>query len=123
MASPELLAAVSRLLSSGAWHQAETAARAAIATDLADPQAALLLAGFAVAAMGEAARAAPILAQVAAARPDGDHPCVDLARLRPPFTTGCSKSPPNDQKRLGALTKLEMSRLWKPPLPPNVMCG
>ncbi len=60
MASPELLAAALRLLSSGSWHQAETAARTAMANDPDDPQAALVL-GLAIAAMGEAERAAPVL--------------------------------------------------------------
>jgi uncharacterized protein (TIGR02996 family) len=84
MASHELLAAAMRLLSSGAWQQAETAARAAMADDPADPHA-VLLAGLSIAAMGEDARAAPILMQAAANRPDADHPCVELARLKPPL--------------------------------------
>ena len=84
MASPERLAAALRLLSSGAWHEAETAARAAMADDPADPHAALLV-GLAVAAMGEDARAAPVLTRAAALRPDADHPCLDLARLKPPL--------------------------------------
>jgi tetratricopeptide (TPR) repeat protein len=78
------VAAVLRLLSSGAWFEAETAARAAIADDPSNPQAAHLL-GLAIAAMGEDARAAPILMQSALARPDAEHPCVDLARLQPPL--------------------------------------
>jgi tetratricopeptide (TPR) repeat protein len=82
MASPELLAAAMRLLASGAWLEAETAAQAAVADDLDDPEATLLL-GLAIAAMGEDTRAAPILTRVAAARPDADHPCLDLARLLP----------------------------------------
>jgi Flp pilus assembly protein TadD len=82
MASPDLLAAAMRLLSSGAWHEAETAAREAAADDPQNPAASLLL-GLAIAAMGEDARAAPILIQAAAARPDGVHPCLELARLRP----------------------------------------
>ncbi|MDB5399099.1 MAG: hypothetical protein JWQ55_1117 [Rhodopila sp.] len=84
MAPSELLATAMRLLASGAWHEAETAARAAMA-DTADDMAASLLAGLAVAAMGEDARAAPILTHLAAARPDADHPCVELARLEPPL--------------------------------------
>jgi tetratricopeptide (TPR) repeat protein len=84
MASPELLAEALRLLAAGAWLQAETAARAALAADPADPHATLLV-GFAIAAMGEHARAAPILTRLAAARPDADHPCLDLVRLRPPL--------------------------------------
>ena len=84
MVSSELLATAIRLLLSGAWLQAEAAARAAIAYDPADPHATLVL-GLAVAAMGEDVRAAPILTQAAAGRPDADHPCVDLARLQPPL--------------------------------------
>lgn len=82
MASPELLAAAMRLLSSGAWHEAETAARAAMADDPANPHPELLL-GLAIAAMGEDTRAAPFLMHVAADHPDADHPCLDLARLQP----------------------------------------
>ena len=92
MASVEQLEAVDRLLSSGAWHQAEAAAQAALADDPADPQALRLL-GLAVAAMGENERAAPILNQAAAQAAQSEqaqseqtqpeHPCADLARLRP----------------------------------------
>ncbi len=84
MASPELLAAAMGLFSSGAWLEAETAARAAMAEDQEDPHGPLLL-GLAIAAMGEADRAAPFLTRVAATRPDADHPCLDLARLQPPL--------------------------------------
>ena len=82
MASIERLAAAMRLLSSGAWHEAEAAAHAAMAESPADPRSARIL-GLAIAAMGENARAAPILARAAAAEPDAEHPCVDLARLTP----------------------------------------
>lgn len=82
MASPEMLAAVMRLLSTGSWHEAEMAAHAAVQDAPDDPAASLLL-GLAIAAMGEDVRAAPILVHVAAARPDADHPSVDLARLKP----------------------------------------
>ena len=58
MASPELLSVAMRLLSSGAWLQAEMAARAVIADNPLDPHGALLL-GLAIAAMGEDSRAAP----------------------------------------------------------------
>jgi Flp pilus assembly protein TadD len=84
VASPEPVAAVMRLLSSGAWLEAETAARAVIADDPSNPQAVLLL-GLAIAAMGEDVRAAPFLTQFAVTSPDADHPCVDLARLQPPL--------------------------------------
>ena len=82
MASPVHLTAATRLLSSAAWLEAETEARAALADDPANPHATLIL-GLAVAAMGEDARAAPILARAAAARPGANHPCVDLAGLQP----------------------------------------
>lgn len=84
MASPELLTAAARLLSSGAWHQAEAAAHAALADDPANPEAMRLL-GLAVAAMGQGPRAAPFLNQAAAARAEADHPCIDFARLNPPL--------------------------------------
>ena len=84
MASPELLARALRPLSSGAWQEAETAARAAIADDPDDPHAALLL-GLAVASMGEVGRAAPLLTHAGAMRPDACHPCLELARLKPPL--------------------------------------
>ncbi len=84
MASPELLTRALRPLSSGAWQEAETAARAAIADDPDDPHAALLLA-LAVASMGEADRAAPLLMHAGAMRPDACHPCLELARLKPPL--------------------------------------
>jgi tetratricopeptide (TPR) repeat protein len=80
----ERLAAAMRLLSSGAWYEAEVAACAALAQEPDDLQA-LLLQGLAIAAMGEAARSAPILNRVAAAAPDAIHPCVDFAALQPPL--------------------------------------
>jgi thioredoxin-like negative regulator of GroEL len=83
MASPELLAAALRHLSTSTWHQAEQAARAAMADDPDDPKAALLL-GLAIAAMGEAERAAPVLVNLAT-MPNVDHPCLELARLKPPL--------------------------------------
>ncbi len=84
MASPERLAAVARLLAAGAWQDAEAAARTAAHDDPIDPDARRLL-GIAVAAMGEPDRAAPIMAAAADIAPDRDHPCVDLALLRPPL--------------------------------------
>jgi tetratricopeptide (TPR) repeat protein len=82
MASTELIAAAFRLLASGCWRQAETAAQAVRAAEPGNVQADLL-AALAIAAMGEAERAAPLLASVAAARPEAEHPCLDLARLKP----------------------------------------
>jgi tetratricopeptide (TPR) repeat protein len=86
MPSPELLAAALQLLTAGAWQEAETVARAAMAQDPSDKRGALL-AGLAIAAMGEDTRAAPILIDVAGSQPDADHPCLDLARLQPPLPT------------------------------------
>src|SRR3954453_10744190 len=83
MASTERLEFARRLLESGCWQQAEAAAQAVLAAEPDDSQAALL-AGLAIAAMGEAERAAPMLARAAAARPDATHPCLDLAALTPP---------------------------------------
>ena len=84
MPSPELLAAALRHLSSGSWQAAEAASRSAMLDDPHDPHAALLL-GLAVAAMGEANRAAPALLHAAALQPAADHPCLDLAQLKPPL--------------------------------------
>jgi tetratricopeptide (TPR) repeat protein len=79
------LAAVMRLLSSGAWYEAEAAACAVLAQDPNDLEA-VLLQGLAIAAMGEALRSAPILNRVAAAAPDAVHPCADFAALQPPLS-------------------------------------
>src|SRR4051812_25650153 len=84
MASTERLASAMRLVESGRWQQAEASAQAMLAAQPDDPQAALVM-GLAIAAMGEADRAAPVLARVAAARPDANHPCLDLAALTPPL--------------------------------------
>jgi Flp pilus assembly protein TadD len=81
---PERLAAAMRLLSTGAWYEAEAAARHAAAQDPDDVHAALLQ-GLAIAAMGEDRRAAPILNRAAAAQPDAAHPCSDFAQLQPPL--------------------------------------
>ena len=84
MASPDRLADAIRLLASGAWHEAELAARDALAA-MPDDSAAVLVLGLAIAAMGETVRAAPILLRAAALRPDAEHPCVELGRLKPPL--------------------------------------
>lgn len=107
MASTELLATAERLLSRGTWFEAEIAARGAMAEDPADPQAALL-AGLAIAAMGEHARAAPVLVLAAAFAPEADHPCLDLARFKPPLPRSlvarqfraCLRLTPNDNRLL-----------------------
>jgi len=84
MSKTELIASAMRLLQACAWHEAETAADAALAQTPDDPQA-LLLRGLAIAAMGEHDRAASVLLRVVALSPDARHPCVELAELRPPL--------------------------------------
>jgi tetratricopeptide (TPR) repeat protein len=84
MMASEPLAAALRLLSSCTWLETEMAARQAMADDPDDPHAEMV-AGLAVAAMGEVSRAAPILVDAAARRPGADHPCAELARLQPPL--------------------------------------
>jgi tetratricopeptide (TPR) repeat protein len=109
MASPQLLAHAMRLLVSGAWLQSETAARAAMADDPNDPHAVLLLA-LAIASMGEVARAAPIMTELAASHPEAHHPCIEFARLNPPlprslvadqFHACLRLTPSDDRLRLG----------------------
>ncbi|HEY1411353.1 MAG TPA: tetratricopeptide repeat protein, partial [Rhodopila sp.] len=85
MMASELLGAALRLLSSGRWLDAEMAARRAMADDPDDPHAEMV-AGLAVAAMGEVKRAAPILVSAAARRPGAAHPCAAFARLDPPLS-------------------------------------
>jgi tetratricopeptide (TPR) repeat protein len=82
MAATELLAAAMRHLRAGAWQDAESSAREALAGDPDDLNALLLL-GLAVAAMGEASRAAAALVRVAQERQDAAHPCGDLVTMRP----------------------------------------
>jgi tetratricopeptide (TPR) repeat protein len=68
-------------LGSGRFAGAEFLASQAVADNPEDIEATLLL-GLAIAAQGDARRAAPLLQQVAAARPNFAHPCRDLAQLR-----------------------------------------
>ncbi len=77
-----LLAASLAALEGGRFGEAESQAGAWAAFD-ADDVEAMLLRGLALAARGEAARAAPILQRVAALRPGFAHPCRDLAQLLP----------------------------------------
>jgi tetratricopeptide (TPR) repeat protein len=109
MASPQLLADAMRLLVSGAWLQAETAARVAMTDDPNDPHAALLL-GLAIASMGEVARAASVMTELAVSQPDADHPCIEFGRLIPPLPRSlvadqfraCLQLTPSDNRlRLG----------------------
>jgi len=69
-------------LEAGKLAVAEAQAASWIARDPDDIEAAMLL-GLAIAAQGDAARAAPLLIRVAAARPGFAHPCLDVARMRP----------------------------------------
>src|SRR6185437_12105529 len=107
MSKTELIASAMRLLQACAWHEAETAADAALAQTPDDPQA-LLLRGLAIAALGEHDRAASVLLRVVALSPDVRHPCLDLAALRPPLPRplivrqfqACLRRDPNDVRLL-----------------------
>src|SRR3984957_20039962 len=61
---------------------AEVQCRILLAVDTGDVDALLIL-GLAIAASGEAARAAPILERVRRARPNHDDPCRDLETMQP----------------------------------------
>ncbi|MGE0222857.1 MAG: tetratricopeptide repeat protein [Acetobacteraceae bacterium] len=80
------LAAAVQYLQTGRWSYAEAESRALVATDPSDLDALLIL-GLAIAASGEASRAAPVLDRLWRARPEYRHPCQDLADLRPPLPT------------------------------------
>lgn len=77
-----LLQAAVRALEAGRYADALAAAAQADGGAGDDLDAALLR-GLALAALGEAEQAAPLLQRVAAARPGYAHPCRELARLRP----------------------------------------
>src|SRR4051812_14406631 len=64
------------------WRMAEVQCRVLLAVDPTDVEAMLIL-GLAIAASGEAARAAPILDRVRRARPQHDDPCKDLETMQP----------------------------------------
>jgi tetratricopeptide (TPR) repeat protein len=64
------------------WRLAEVQCRLRLADDANDVEAMLLLA-LAIAASGEAARAAPLLQRVRIARPDHADPCRDLEAMEP----------------------------------------
>jgi Flp pilus assembly protein TadD len=105
MAANDPLVAIRRHLTSGAWLQAECTAREALAAVPDDVRFALML-GIAVAAMGEADRAAPVLEEVARRRQNGPHPCLDLVAMTPPLPRGlirrqfqaCLRLSPSDRK-------------------------
>jgi Flp pilus assembly protein TadD len=64
------------------WRLAEVQCKILLAVDTSDVEALLLL-GLAIAASGEAARAAPILDRVRRARPNHGDPCRDLETMQP----------------------------------------
>jgi Flp pilus assembly protein TadD len=64
------------------WRLAEVQTRVLLAVDPNDVEATLIL-GLAIAASGEASRAAPFLQRVRRARPDCADPCRDLETMRP----------------------------------------
>jgi hypothetical protein len=76
-----LKAAISHL-ESRRWRMAEVQCRIILAVDPADVEGMLIL-GLAIAASGEAARAAPILDRVRRARPGNADPCRDFATMEP----------------------------------------
>lgn len=76
------LGAALEALNAGRLAAAEAQA-ASWATRDRDDIEALLLLGLAIAAQGNAARAAPMLLRVGRARPGFAHPCREVARLRP----------------------------------------
>src|ERR1700683_5417987 len=64
------------------WRMAEVQCRILLAVDPTDVEGMLIL-GLAIAASGEASRAAPILDRVRRARPDNADPCRDFATMEP----------------------------------------
>src|ERR1019366_766448 len=64
------------------WRMAEVQCRVLLAEDPTDVEGMLIL-GLAIAASGEASRAAPILDRVRRARPDHADPCRDFAMMEP----------------------------------------
>jgi Flp pilus assembly protein TadD len=77
----QLKAAIEHL-EARSWRLAEVQCRILLAVDTNDIEALLIL-GLAVAASGEAARAAPILERVRRARPNHADPCHDLETMEP----------------------------------------
>ena len=64
------------------WRMAEVQCRVLLADDPTDVEGMLIL-GLAIAASGEASRAAPILGRVRRARPEHADPCRDFATMEP----------------------------------------
>ncbi|MGA3000407.1 MAG: glycosyltransferase family 9 protein [Acetobacteraceae bacterium] len=77
----QLQTAIERL-GERSWRMAEVQCRILLAVDPTDIEAMLIL-GLAIAASGEASRAAPILDRVRRARPDHADPCRDFAMMEP----------------------------------------
>lgn len=69
-------------LGARSWRMAEVQCRILLAVDPTDIEAMLIL-GLAIAASGEASRAAPILDRVRRARPEHADPCRDFATMEP----------------------------------------
>jgi len=121
MLATERLAAALRKLQTGAWLEAEIQAREALAVTADDPAAFLLL-GLAIAAMGEAERAAPVLEHVARRRPEARHPCQDLATLKPALPPtlirrqfrACLRLSPTDARLRLAFGEFLLDHDWAP---------
>lgn len=119
MAPSNPITAAMRLLQTGSWHEAELAAREALADDPNDPAAWLLL-GLSIATMGEAGRAAPSMNRAAEMRPDAVHPCEDLATLQPALPrflvsrqfAACLRLSPNDTRLRLAFAAFLLDNDW-----------
>ena len=79
---PRQLKAAIDHLESRRWRMAEVQCRILLADDPSDVEGMLLL-GLAIAASGEASRAAPLLDRVRRARPEHADPCRDFATMEP----------------------------------------
>ena len=87
------------------WRLAEVQCRILLAVDPADVEAMLIL-GLAIAASGEASRAAPVLERVRRARPEHAGPCHDLSTMQPRIPRAlvarqyraCLRLSPNDAR-------------------------
>ena len=119
MAEDDPLAAIRQHLAEGAWLDAEQLARQTLSGRPDDVTAALLL-GLAIAAMGQADRAAPVLEDVSRRRPDAPHPCQDLADLRPALPRAlvrrqyqaCLRLSPADQRLRLAFAEYLLDNQW-----------
>jgi tetratricopeptide (TPR) repeat protein len=121
MSTVDHLATARRLLGSGSWLEAEAAARAALSARPDEPQALLVL-GLAIAAMGQAERAAPSLNAAAAGQPDAPHSCETVSNIMPSlprllvrrqFRACLRLSPANRRLRL-AFAEFLLDNDWAP---------